>query len=257
MIDTKILELMHQEIDGEIKNEDKTRLRAYMNKNPEAEKTYQTLLETVRNLEAVQEVEPPANLKEDILNQINPNLYINGKNRSDTTPIFQLIFSQKNMRRALALAAVFVLGFCISPLVLYPPIAEKQGKSQDISGTIGIPDYDMVSNVQSKMINLGQISGMIELKESENFLWIEVDLDSDKKIEAKINYNNTHIQVKSFLPYNPDEIVFQHTGNEILVTTSRSFILSFTRKTDMKSNLNISLHSSGVPDQRINFITKD
>ena len=65
----------------------------------------------------------------------------------------------------LAYAAVFIVGICISPLLLFPPTADNSQNLKDIYGTIGIEDYENLTIGHSQKVDQYGIAGSVDMKE--------------------------------------------------------------------------------------------
>jgi hypothetical protein len=256
MIDTSIIDLMHKEIDGEITPEEKSTLEIYLAENPDANKRYHDLLAVDKNLQKLEDVDPPTDLKSNILSNIDPELYSQDKQNKGTIINFNTWFTQRNIRNILAYAAVFIVGICISPLFLFPPTADNYQDLKDIYGTIGIDGYENLSIDHSQKVNLYGISGSIDMRESTNIVWLESNLQADKSFTIQILYRPQELVFSLFKPLDPEKISFEHSENKLTITTAKPFILSFTKNSKTASLLKIALNPSGSNKLEYKFLTK-
>jgi hypothetical protein len=91
MIDKKKIELIHKAIDGEISSAETIKLQTYLETNEEAKELYQNLIQTSSLIEDIPHVEPPAYLKQRIMNSIDPNLYSAKQKKQTANPILKPI----------------------------------------------------------------------------------------------------------------------------------------------------------------------
>jgi hypothetical protein len=75
MVEEKIVELIHQEIDAENTPDETAKLKACMAQNTEARKLYDEFAAAANMLREVKAVEPPGNLKKSILRSIQQDRY--------------------------------------------------------------------------------------------------------------------------------------------------------------------------------------
>ena len=70
MLDDTIINLINKAVDGTLSSKEKSRLDEILSVNEEAQQCYQDLKETVLVLEHVPHLEPPPELKSDVIAQI-------------------------------------------------------------------------------------------------------------------------------------------------------------------------------------------
>ena len=247
---------MHKDIDGESTPEEKSILKDFLAKNSEADDMYNELLAVTKNLQKVPDIEPPVELKNNFLSRINPDLYSQEKKRNATIINFYSWFTQRNLRQVLAYAAVFIVGICISPLFLFPPTADNSQSLKDVYGTIGVKDYENLIIKQTEHVNKYGISGSVKMKESKNIVWIESKLLSENSFTVQISYQPKELVLILLRPLDPEKIVFEHQENKLTITTTKPFILSFTKNNKTESLLKITVNPSSSNRLEYEFLTR-
>ncbi len=256
MIDSTMIEMMHKDIDGVITSKEETLLRMYLADNIEARDMYEELQALTITLRKISEVKPPADLKNSILSKIDPNLYSRDKKTNAAIFNFGTLFNQQNVRTILAYAAVFIVGLCISPLFLFPPTANNYQNLNEINGSIGVNDSKNLPISQSKQVDQYGISGSVDMKESNNIVWIESKLLSENSFTVQISYQPKELVLILLRPLDPEKIVFEHQENKLTITTTKPFILSFTKNNKTESLLKITVNPSRSNRLEYEFLTR-
>lgn len=252
MLDTEIIELIHKDIDGELDDGGKSRLLEYLRENDEANSLYSNLYALAKNLDQQSQIAPPSDLKQNIISKINPDLYQNSLQKK--TKVFRLgdVFTEQKIRQFLAYAAVLIIGFSISVLLLKSSPTSQQNDFQKILGTIGMEDVDRVNSVH---VDFDELKGRVNLKEADSIVWLEFDLNSNNKFNTEITYEPEHLVFELFRPFNPDILHLKHAKNNLNITTAQPFILSFAKKTDAASHLKFSIRSNSQTSEDFELST--
>jgi len=235
---------MHKDIDGNITPEEKSILKDFLTENLEADEMFNELLAVKNNLQKLPEVEPPIDLKDNILSNINTDLYSREKKINGTIIKLNSWFTQRNIKNVLAYAAVFIIGICISALVLFPRTSENYQYLNDVYGTIGANDYEALGVKQFKTVDQLGLSGSLGMKESNNIIWLESNILSDRSFTVQVFYQPKELAFVLFKPLDPEKITFEQSNNILTITTTKPFILSFAQKTKTESHLKIALNPS-------------
>ena len=172
MIDKKYIELMNKEIDRVITPGEKQELHNYLSVNEAARNYYDGLLSAVDYAENLADFNPPENLKKRIMNSIDFSLY-ESKTRSKKTLSFLWGLKFKY-------AYTFAAGL-LAAILIYTFFTLNSGKvnNDEIYGTIGAAGN--IKTIQEIQLNFSDISGKIELKESENNFWFVISADTPQE----------------------------------------------------------------------------
>src|SRR3974377_2271828 len=113
MLDEKILELIHKEIDGVILPGERTVLDACRATNPEVAETERDLRIVASALGSVQPVEAPATLKSRVMNSISPSPRREPAYRRIAAPFFDVFRGRPGFRAAHAFSLGLIAGIAL------------------------------------------------------------------------------------------------------------------------------------------------
>ncbi len=224
MIDDKILELMNREIDKANTEKESSELNEYLDKNPEAKQHFLELVKMNKVLEKIPDVDPPADMKMNIMNSIDLNKYTQKAKQPNFSQSLAEFFT---VRPKLRLATTFAVGAAFG-LALFDASDKYIGADfpldqSHLSGTIMI-EKEMAEFVvvESKPIETKYFNGTFELKRSGTDLLVDIILNSKVPVKMTISFDNNHTVFKGFnqlaYTYNgvnitETEISWEHFGN--------------------------------------------
>lgn len=239
MIDENFIELMNKEIDKVITENEKVELHNYLSNNKHAKDYYNELLSTVNYLDGLPDAEPPAYLEKHIINSININKYLPREKRKN---IFDFLFVPK-----FKLAYTFAAGL-IAGIIIFFVLSNRLNNSnlnKEISGTIGISNNEM-NTIQEIPLNFSGISGKIQLKESGNNFFADINSNSLQKFDVIISYPES-MKFENISPGSGNKIEFSNEKNSVKISGSglQKYTLSFTQNNLNSSAIEILVSQSG------------
>jgi hypothetical protein len=253
MIDNIYIALMHKEMDQEISDAEKTRLKNYLSKNTEAREVYQQLLLVNKSLSAVEQINAPGGLKSDILNRIDQHLYRADNKKPASILNWQPFFHRRRLQTILAIAAGIVIGMIMYPLIVDFPGDQRWSEAYEITGTIG-PNHSVPEEkTQSRKISVNQLQGSIDIRQTRDIIKVSVNLSGQHQFETQLHYNPDILTFLSIQPLNATDLNLRHYKNEILISTADAYILLFARNSTDRCELPISLLFKGEPVYRTTF----
>lgn len=250
MIDDKILELMNREIDKANPEKESAELKKYLDKNPEAKQHFQELVKLSNMLEKIPNIDPPTDMKMNIMNSIDPNKYA-GKIKQPG--LFQILTEFFLIRPKLRVATTFAIGAAFG-LVLFAVSDMYRGtdsplNQSHLSGTIMFEkELDEFTTIESKTIESEYISGTFELKRSGTDLLADIIINSKVPVRIALGFDNNHTVFKGFnqLAYTysgvnitDTEISWEHFGNN-------RFLINLEDITIVESVVRLSISSDQV-----------
>lgn len=256
MTDAFYIELMHKAIDGEITKKEKSLLDKFLSDNPESERYYRELKLAGQSINNIPVIDPPASLKDDILHQIDKELYSVNKSLLHKPGIIDFKFGGKKLRTAFALAAGLIIGFVLYPLIILSPGSDQEPGIKSIYGTIGLTDSRGIQKIKSFNIDQNHVVGHIDLKQKDKLIWLEFYLESSQGIKTHINYETYSLDLISFQPLDPKPVNFYHSENNIIIDTSHPFILLFNHKSGQPTFIDVSVIFGKKSVQKIQFEVK-
>ncbi len=249
MIDDKYNELIQREIDGVNSRAQTRRLKSYMEGNPQAQKFYEDLLAMSVKLSKVQEIEPPRNLKINILNAIPSEKYI----KKARYPVFKLslesLLFSKRVRYAYIFAAGLIIGGLGIGLLFTSFINQETVGVSNLSGTM-MRDVTTVNFQTAEKFDISEtdVSGHVELSYSKKAILLEITAKTELEIEARVEYNGNDLNFLGFKEINASMNNLSVLSNSIQFSCigDNSYLIFWDRKTSHMSPLQLKLYSAGV-----------
>jgi len=239
MIEPKYIELIHRELDGENSPRESAALRAYLAQHEEARRLHDELAAASRILSAVQEVEPPDNLKKRILNAIRPDRYAARKNATVGRSIKNLIdgvLGSPNDRLKYAYVFTFgVLAGAAMLAVLTNSFSEnKLTNISDFYGTIGqSPTSSRLVDAGRMEIDLPEVSGSITARYSTERVLTEVIVHPHRDVNLVLEFEESLLAFHSFTRLKGEGgIAVNATAGTLRLAnlSDGGFVLVFNRK---------------------------
>jgi hypothetical protein len=246
MIDEKYIELINKEIDGLNTQEESADLHRYLKENPDAYQFCDEMVQTAQLLNEVDEIDPSANLKKNILNSIDPKLYRTKiKESISKSSIFDIFLKPKPR-----LAYVFTLGLVAGLLIysiFFTNLHQQTMDEDDLYGTIGINENVNVNKLQSIPIESSELNGLINLNRIENVFFFEVVLVSSNEYELLFEFEPQMIDFHTFTPLDNKKYTIDNSDNHFQVSCSgqNKFSVFFRSFSENGVNINIKLTLSG------------
>jgi hypothetical protein len=256
MIKSKYLELIHKEIDGEISQENKEKLFAYLSQNEEARTVYDELFYTANLLKNVPVVDSPPDLSRDIMNSITLNRYSNEmKAKFDFAAMINW-FIKPTPKPAYAFALGLIFGLLVYAIVIMMVFKEQPVDLADLYGTISTIDKNEVENISTHAVDLPEAYGSINLRRIKNTLLFEINMQPTGIFELKMNFDKEYFDFAAYHPLCPAQTNFENQENWIRVSSSDnvSFVLFFTKIQEIESSLDLSIETSGKNIFRHSFL---
>jgi hypothetical protein len=247
MIDIKIVGLMHKEIEGVISTNEKATLDQYIANNSGARKLYQELGSIIKPLNSVLDIDPPSNLKKNIMNAIDLNLYSKVNINKKNPWAFTHWLFPSNPKLAYAFAIGLIFGFFITALWLQDHIQKKPVDLRDFYGTIRMSEESEIEKIKESMIDLPKGSGSISIHRLDHYLFLNINISSAEKFNFILEYNDIEVRFINFMPLSNDKIILETMDKAIVVSGSESsmFRLTFSEIKDNITPINYKLFISG------------
>lgn len=241
MNDADFMDLVEKEISGEISEQERKLLRAYVEEHEEARDAYKKILETSEVLSKVGDLEPPADLKHRIMESIDLGRY--EAQRRVKRPSFW----ESLLRPRLRLAYAFVLGVVVGLLVYSQSgkvrMADRSTDARHLYGTIAGSDDVKLNKVDEVSVDLPEVTGKISLIKTGNLLVIEADLRPDHRLDFMVEFDPDRIRFEGFGP--PEGVDMRVVTGYGSVTTSGAgegwYVLARTEPVAETARLGVKL----------------
>ena len=237
MIDRDKIDLLNRAIDGEIESGEQKILDDLLISEPEARRLYDLFRSKMANLNNEMDVEPPVDLKQDIMDAIDRQRYQKESPDKRQKRWFMPFVEERKVKMSLAMAAGLVIGICLYPLLFTQPVIDPS-----IYGTIGIEQSE-IEHVKS--VQLDHAAGTIDLKQARQMIWLQFNLDIEENADFDIHFNQHDMYLFLVHPSQPEALKFNLSANILNLSTQRSFTLVFRQRSKPTGNLDISVQTTG------------
>lgn len=199
MIEEKYLGLINREIDHMISPRQSKKLRKYLKHKPDAQRYYDDLLVISKEFSQVKIVEPPQNLKKNIINALPVGKYTKYERQNVFQRYFETLLFGNKPRYAYVFSAGLITGIIVILLVLGVLSKNNSIDFTNLYGTMGVnsstPIFHPVENLDLDGVNL---QGNIELSCSDNSVLINLSLKTSKDVNVVIEFNENEMNILEF-----------------------------------------------------------
>jgi len=244
MNENKFKELINKEIDDLISFEEKTKLHEYLEKYPEAMKEYQNLVQSVKILDKIEEIEPPEGMKSKIINSIDLNRYAfkQKKKRNFNLTLFDWLYYPKP-KLAFSFATGTTFGLLAYALFFSNLIQKNPIEHSELTGTIGISKISGIEKIDIIPISIEKVLGEVVIKRHNRLVWFEIKLETENKIEIILEFEKNSF---NFENYNNDLDI--QAGADYVKTTvemNKNFILFLLKRSEPIATIDLKMFLSG------------
>ncbi len=255
MVDEKFVELIHQEIDAENSPDETAKLKAYLAKNTEARKLYDELAAAANMLREVKALEPPHDLKKNILRSIQPDRYTARAKKpapGGIKSLVDMLFGAPSYQ--LKYAFVFAFGL-MAGLFIYALMnnTSPQQTAIDNSNLYGTMAWlEAAGNfkaVDSMAVDLDIGRASMLVKSSPKQIIAELHLNTIKETKIQLEFDRNDLgfsgvsqaSSQAGAAFSSDE----HTL-KFLNLGENQYLIAFANKTQDTSLLRFKLFASGT-----------
>ena len=246
MIPEKYIELMNAEIDGVNDPEGKAVLDRYLGDHPEARAFFLELESLASALNKIPDVEPPDELKKQILNSLRGNVFEMKEKPGIVQSIWGTLFRRPSIRYALSFVAG--LGIGMIALAAFWANTEKPSELDDLYGTM--MQKESSANLErgsSIEIALGDISGTATLKSSPQYTIAEVKISSLRNVDIVLEYNGDNIKMSGIGAKGglSNNVAITDKSVRVAHEGTNTYMFAFTAAAHSSEPLNFKLMASG------------
>lgn len=190
-VEQRILDLMNLSIDGEISATEQDELDGLLASSPAVRNLNDELRAVTRILDELPELEPPQYLQETIEKQVR--LPVQGQANISKRGFFGNWSNANWLRTGFALAAGVVLTVGVYEMGSEPIV---NGDGTSMVGTIakrGQADQPgaLLDSVQ---LDSKELTGLVELRNKDNLITLQVQLNSDEPAELVVNFGGRGLE---------------------------------------------------------------
>jgi len=244
----RCIELIHSEIDGTITLEEKQELHQHLESDMEMKQLFLQLMNTQAVFNQVTDVEPPLNLKSEILDAIDENRYAPSRRRNLKQFLRESLAIMPAPRYAFSFSVGLVLGAFLI-VVLYYGNNNNLNNNYRFGGTILSKEaLGRFRITDSLDIDIPDVSGRIEIGQTPTIVQLNLNLTSKKEIEFLIKFNPVNIHLLGFT--RRSEGLNKLSSDDGLLKffhqNTNSYTVIFGQKGQNESHMVFSIFSGGL-----------
>lgn len=247
-IDPKYIDLMNADIDGEISADDRVKLEDYLAGHPEARAYRDELAALCAELDNVEFIEPPAELKRAVLDAVT--------RQSAARPGSMTIDWRLGLRALFGSAAArYAMSFAAGAILAYTVISSDQiyrhafDDVTDLVGTISQPGATaMQSNEYQIRLGLSEIAGSVNLDRAGSILILNFDLVSRAPIEIVADIDDPDIWFTGFAQLESEGTsIAAETGRvTVRMTGQRRYAVYLYNTSQAAATISLRFYSGGT-----------
>lgn len=259
MADEKYIELINQELSGTITPQQREDLHEYLRKSPDARNLYRELLQTSDLLSDVRDVEPPAYLKNLIMNSVDFSRYRARQGR----PVLTFLTRVRQIGLRPRFAYVFALGVVVGLVVYSQFLTRPAGRYppdvRDLYGTIGVARDANFETIECLPIDLPQMDGTVTLSRFADVLVFDFGLHGSGPSEILLEYEPDQVTFGGLRPGDPASLLLETGSRYIRASASDdlAFGLSFVKAPESPASFDLGLIVSGKILHSHRFVIAD
>ncbi|KPJ60903.1 MAG: hypothetical protein AMJ46_04215 [Latescibacteria bacterium DG_63] len=246
MIEEKYIELMHREIDGVCSEGESAQLRGYLKENPEASRYFEELSAIARMFNSVEELEPPAELRENIFSAVFGRAR-ETRERESSASLFDVFRLTFNRKFAYAFTAGLVVGICLFALLFRAAPSRVPGDLDHLYGTLATKERQaQVFTAEPIDFDLPAASGSLQIQYTSDTILATFSLLSESRIRAVFEYpDNLHFE--GLRASDNRDYAFNVTGNkaELIHIGNRDYVAVFKGSLETRTAVDMRIFADG------------
>ena len=188
-IEQKFTDLINAELDGEINDEQKAELRAFLSESAEGRALKDELTSLCGALDAVEQEDPPPYMRHIVMNSVPPN-----RTDEESPGFLQVLFATP----ALKYATTFAVGVVLTLSIVNSGQISNQ-TFDDVTGLVGTVANPVNATLASSVtLSEMDIAGTVSLRSAGSLLILDFNLVSADQIEVHADYTDRTIWFNGF-----------------------------------------------------------
>lgn len=240
-IEPKLSDLINAEIDGRISAEDQALLDQHLAENAEAKAFHDELTRLCGELDSMDEVTPPANLRQSVMELARQSAQpVRKPARRGWQMIFSGFLGITPVRYAMSFAAGVILTF-----VLVSSDQISRQAFDDVTGLVGTMSDSGSTNdatvIDSMGLTLNELAGSVSLNKAGSLIILDFDLASQSPIEIVARFDDRDIWFNGFAQ-------LESAGTSVAAETGR-----VTIRMEGQRRYAVYLHNTGRNTATVNL----
>jgi hypothetical protein len=237
---------MHAEIDFSASSQDLEQLRAYINDNAEAREYYDNLQNVAKRLSSVTTVEPPADLKSNVMREISSMQRYASRETSMASTVIDSIRSLFTIRYGFSYAVGVATCLVLMAFVFYPGDNSTLDDGSGMTGTLILdPSDESYTLADSREFEYSGVSGVIESRTSGEVIMATVRVTSVDEVWLELVYDKSDLAYRGTGHDQAAAYAVEVEDNRIRIRHQgiNAYILLFSNLTSQASDITLRIES--------------
>jgi hypothetical protein len=237
-----IIDLVNRSIDGTAHRQEQERLQKLMAGDPAIRQLYDDMKKVTTLLDGAGEQDPPPHLRKKIMNVIDGLPAPSEQTESLLTRLKLSILPRPGY--SFAFGAGLIVG--ILAILLFYQVKMREN-SIDLSNLYGSVMDREIPMGQVLPLNLKEISGRIGVRNAENGILAEFDLNASREVTIRLSYNRNELEFDGYRMIEGTILSVTTEENHAAITLqgiSKNLML-FRKKSDQVSPLTVTIFTGG------------
>jgi hypothetical protein len=237
MIEDKYIELINKKIDGLLTRDEDIRLEKYFSRTPEALTLYNDLSKVSTMLSQVTEIDPPTNLKKNVLNALSVNKYLPKSKRS----LVKILIP--SWKFSFKYAFVFTTGVILGVFTTFI-FRSHELNTVDATGALIISKpAESFREISRHEIAGRDVSGVLVLKSAEELLLAQVTVTSKQPAVVKLDYDFRELAFQGLGGVDDNGLRITVSENEVQLSHlgAHGYFLVFKKRIPVSTFLSVSV----------------
>lgn len=242
----KYIELIHAEIDGTISKEEKIDLDRFLASDPEMRRVYAELNGVNDILNQSGQLEPPPDLKTNIMKSIRTNKYAPGEKSGIITQIWESLRFRISPKYVISYSAGLATGLAIVILLIIGPGNLKNISSNKLTGTMVSPEISSdLAKIDELNIKVSDIIGKVSVYGDKDELQLVINLQSKNEYEFVADFEPDIVFLQTFSTLAPGSEILEanHGAVRIFHKGVNEYTFLFKNRRELESQIMYKIYS--------------
>ncbi len=250
MIDPKYIELIHRRLDGEITPAENTELTSHLAASTEAHALYEHLSQTFKVVASVPPVDPPSDLKAEVLASIGRAPHHAAAPQRSLREVMLSVFTP---RLSYGLAAGVLLGIAIGTIGSRGLGSHNSIDPSSLAGTItsgAIPKESR--RIDNDSFQNDRFTGRVTVDDVQGAIWVRLEIESGDDVTMNLSMGDRAWTLKGFAQSSPIQNALGTTGSGLYLTHhgKNAYVFVLESTDQLAPVLSLRLDCQGVVYQR-------
>ena len=248
MIEEKYLELINREIDHLISPRQSKKLRKYLEHNPDAQMFYDDLVVMSKELSHVNKVEPPQNLKKNIVNALPVGKYAKYERQSAFKHYLETFLFGNKPQYAYVFSAGLITGIIVISLLFIILYKNNSVNIPDLYGAFRTNSTANIFRTADELtIDEESVKGDVRLSYSDEVIFIDVTIRTTQDVNVTLKFNENDLNFREFKKSNnfSNDLIVKGSSLQFTSNGTNHYLIALGRITSNLSLVYLKIYSSG------------